>query len=92
MWFSISFISTPQKKVRTLKDKQLILTHISLASHFWDIGKRCRPRSDTAERSGSTLFAHRNLYHKYDKNGMYTRHPLNEKWTRPVDKYGKDVG
>ena len=26
------------------------LTHISLASHFWDIGKQCRPRSDAAER------------------------------------------
>ena len=24
------------------------LTHISLASHFWDIGKQCRPRSDAA--------------------------------------------
>ena len=23
-----------------------ILTHISLASHFWDIGKQCRPKSD----------------------------------------------
>ena len=26
------------------------LTHISLASHFVDIGKQCRPRSDAAER------------------------------------------
>ena len=26
------------------------LTHISLASHFWDIGEQCRPRSDAAER------------------------------------------
>ena len=24
------------------------LTHISLASHFWDMGKQCRPRSDAA--------------------------------------------
>ena len=27
-----------------------ILTHISLASNFWDISKQCRPRSDAAER------------------------------------------
>ena len=26
------------------------LTHISLASHFWDIGIQCRLRSDAAER------------------------------------------
>ena len=28
----------------------LNLTHISLASHFWDIGKQCRPRSDATEQ------------------------------------------
>ena len=28
----------------------IALTHISLASHFWDIGKQCRPRSDATER------------------------------------------
>ena len=26
------------------------LTHIRLASHFWDIGKRCRPRSDASDQ------------------------------------------
>ena len=43
------------------------LTHISLVSHFWDIGKQCRPRSDAAECgvwSGSSLFANRNIYLK----------------------------
>ena len=25
------------------------LTHISVASFLWDIGKECRPRSDAAE-------------------------------------------
>ena len=42
-------------------------THISLTSHFWDIGKQCRPRSDTAESgvwSGSSLFANRIIYSK----------------------------
>ena len=51
------------------------LTHISLASHLWEICKQCRPRSDAAERgvwSGSTLFAHRNFYQKYDKNEKST--------------------
>ena len=41
------------------------LTHIRLESHFWDIEKQCRPRSDTAERgvwSGSALFANINFY------------------------------
>ena len=27
----------------------LTLTHISLASFLWDIGKQCRPRSDAAK-------------------------------------------
>ena len=47
--------------------KHFPLTHISLASHFWDIGKQCRPRSDATERgiwSGSSLFANRNIYSK----------------------------
>ena len=37
-----------------------ILTHLRLASYKWDIGKQCRPRSDTAVRGvwfGSALFA-----------------------------------
>ena len=29
----------------------LLLTHISLASLLWDLGKQCRPRSDAAERA-----------------------------------------
>ena len=28
--------------------KLFMLTHISLASFLWDIGKQCRPRSDAA--------------------------------------------
>ena len=47
------------------------LTHISLASYFWDIGKQYRPRWDSAEcgiSSGSTLFAYRNFYKKWNKN------------------------
>ena len=53
----------------------LVLTHISLASHFWDIGKQCRPRSDTPECgvwSGSSLLANRNIYSKQNKNEKNT--------------------
>ena len=49
------------------RDVKSSLTHISLASHLWGIGKQCRPRSDTAERgvwSGSSLFASMNFYRK----------------------------
>ena len=40
------------------------LTHIILASYFWDIGKQCRPRSERGVWSGSSLFANRNIYSK----------------------------
>ena len=47
------------------------LTHLSLASLLWDIGKQNSPRSDAAERgvpSGAVLFAKRiftkNLFKK----------------------------
>ena len=47
------------------------LTHISLASLLWDLGKQCRPRSDVAERgvwSGSAL---RNFYKNFNKKNVY---------------------
>ena len=31
-------------------ERYIPLTHISLASFLWDIGKQCRPRSDATER------------------------------------------
>ena len=40
------------------------LTHICLASHFCDLGKQWRPRSDAAFWSGSTLSAYRHFYSK----------------------------
>ena len=46
------------------------LTHISLASFLWDIGKQYSPRCDAAERgvpSGAILFAWRNFIEKWDK-------------------------
>ena len=53
----------------------LVNPYISLASHFWDIGKQCRPRSDAAERgvwSGYSLFANVNIDSKYNKKWKST--------------------
>ena len=54
------------------------LTHISLASHFWDLGKQCRPRSDAADAASDqglhcllTGISIRNRI----KMRKYTRHP-----------------
>ena len=61
-WFMIVLCFT-----HSVNCRKLILTHISISSHFWDIGKQCRPRSDATERgvwSGSSLFANRNIYSK----------------------------
>ena len=55
------------------------LIHISMASYFWDIGKQYRPRWDAAERSvlsGSTLFAYRNFFKKWNKNEKILLIPL----------------
>ena len=57
------------------------LTHLCLASHKLDLDKRCRPRSDAAERGvwlGSTLFAYRNFYQKQNKKEEVHQTPL--KW------------
>ena len=46
------------------------LTHISLASLLWDIGKRYSPRCDAAERgvpSGAILFASRIFIEKLNE-------------------------
>ena len=47
-----------------------LLTHLSLASLLWDIGKQNSPRCDAAERgvpSGAILFAYRNFIEKWSK-------------------------
>ena len=50
-----------KEKRNNLPDFYASLIHSCLASHFWDIGKRRRPRADAA---GSILFAYRTLYSK----------------------------
>ena len=44
----------------SVREVPFLLTHISLASFLWDIGKQNSPRCDTAKRgvpSGAFLFA-----------------------------------
>ena len=44
-------LSPARKRQEISRTKAIVpLTHTSLASHFWDIGKQCRPRSDAADR------------------------------------------
>ena len=43
------------------------LAHISLTSHFWDIGKQCRPRSD-AQNAASDQGPHCLLTGIYFRN------------------------
>ena len=48
-------------------ENSLDLTHLSLASLLWDIGKQYSPRCDAADRgvpSGAILFAQRNFIEK----------------------------
>ena len=53
--------------IRFSESKNGILSHLSLASLLWDIGKQNSPRWDAAERgvpSGANLFAWRNFIKK----------------------------
>ena len=55
------------------------LTHLSLVSLLWDIGKQWRPRADAAERavwSGSPLFAYRMFYYNLNNDEKYLPTPL----------------
>ena len=48
---------------------------IIFSTFFWDLGRQCRPRSDATKLgiwSGSTLFACRNFYLKYNKKEITT--------------------
>ena len=56
------------------------LTHISLVSFLWDIGKQCRSRSYAAERGvwkGSLLFAYRMFYWNLNNKWNTTQQLLN---------------
>ena len=53
-----------------LMQQMHLLTHLSLASFLWDIGKQHSPRCDTAKHgvpSGSILFANRIFIEKLNK-------------------------
>ena len=64
------------------------LTHISMASFLWDIGKQNSLRCDAAKRgvpSEAILISSK----KKIKMKNYSRCPLKWKWTRPNDEHGK---
>ena len=45
----VDFSSNPLTDISSSAQSSC-LTHLSLASHKWDLCKQCRPRSDAAER------------------------------------------
>ena len=56
------FLSWPAEVLYYLAGPLCILTHLSLASFLWDIGKQCKTRSDATKCgvwSGSQMFAYR---------------------------------
>ena len=58
------------------------LSHISLVSFLWDIGKQNRPRCDAAKRgvpSGAILFADMIIIEKLNKNEKSLLEPLKMK-------------
>ena len=62
------------------------LTHISLGSLLWDIGKQYSPRCDAADRgvpSGAILFALRNFIEKWIKNSKSFLMPFKMKVDSP---------
>ena len=54
-----------------------------LASHFWDLGKQCGPRSDATHCLLTEITIKNTI-----KMKKYTKHPLNEKWTLPINQDG----
>ena len=63
------------------------LTHVSLASFLWDIGKLCRPRSDDNAASDQGLHCLlTECSNKFEKKQKKRLTPLNWKWARPSDK------
>ena len=68
------------------------VTNSWLSSLSGGLGKRCRPRSDAAERdiwSESSMFAYRNFIKYKIKVKKYISHPFNEKLTRPINNDDK---
>ena len=64
------------------------LTHLSLVSFLWDIGKQLKNRLECGVWSGFALFAHKMYFWNLMKLKFTTQQPLNRKWIRPNDKDG----
>ena len=59
-------------------NQNICLSHITIGSFLWDIGKQCRPRSDLAECgvwSGASLFAQIVFRLNLNKNEKYHQTP-----------------
>ena len=70
------------------------LTHISLASFLWDIGKQYNPRCDAAERgvaSEAILFAWRKYIEKWSKNSKSLLMTLKMKGLVQMITMGKSI-
>ena len=85
-FYNITKICLLDGHVFIMWKKELILTHLSLASLLWDIGKQNSPRWDAAERgvpSGAILFAYRNFIEKLNKIKRSLLTPLKMKVDSP---------
>ena len=51
------------------------LIHISLASHFWDIGKQCRPRERESDQDLHGLFTGNSIKNEIKIKKKCTKNP-----------------
>ena len=83
--FASLFVYCIRNCIKSLYLYMYLLTHKSLASHLWGIGKQCRPRSDAHCLLTEISITNRTIMNKY------TWHPLNDKWTNPMIRMGKSI-
>ena len=73
---------------------KITLTHILLASHFWGIGKQCRPRQtpqNTASDQGLHCFLTGISIKNMIKMKKYTRDPLMKNGLIQLIRMGKSI-
>ena len=61
--------------IKSYQHISVLLTHVSIASLFWDLGKQCRPRPDAASDQGLHCLLTGNSIENKIKIVKYTRHP-----------------
>ena len=78
------------ERLRFLQNGNALLTHISLMSLYWDIGKQCRPRLDASDTnelgvwSGTILFAYRNFCQDQDQDSLLVKRRNDDHSPGPV--------